>query len=144
ARMANAAISRTWRCRVSSVGIGGSREVGAGCPKPGSESTFPLLPGRRTMSAQSRRRPRFWRRLLNFRADVDRGTLNGMPGMDPSIPAARARPRQRVCAWLLACAGAWFAPAAPAATLDPALPAERYTVTRWNADDGLPHSQIHA
>jgi len=39
---------------------------------------------------------------------------------------------------------AWFAPVARASALDPALPAERYTVTRWNADDGLPHSQIHA
>ena len=33
--------------------------------------------------------------------------------------------------------------AGPAQALDPSLPAERYTVTRWSADDGLPHSQIH-
>ena len=36
-----------------------------------------------------------------------------------------------------------FAFAGSASALDPALPPERYTVTRWNADDGLPHSQIH-
>lgn len=28
--------------------------------------------------------------------------------------------------------------------LDPGLLPERYTVTRWNADDGLPHGQIHS
>ncbi|MGY0612581.1 diguanylate cyclase [Luteimonas sp. A501] len=32
----------------------------------------------------------------------------------------------------------------PARALDPAQPTERYAVTRWNADDGLPHGQVHA
>src|SRR5690606_24811395 len=40
-------------------------------------------------------------------------------------------------------AGAWLALAGPACALDPELPPERYTITRWSADDGLPHSQIH-
>ena len=44
-------------------------------------------------------------------------------------------------ACLLAAAGLVLA--APACALDPELPPERYTITRWSADDGLPHSQIH-
>ena len=31
----------------------------------------------------------------------------------------------------------------PVLALDPSLPPERYTVSRWNADDGLPHGQVH-
>src|SRR5690554_8114343 len=58
--------------------------------------------------------------------------------------AARVRPLRALGARMVACA--WFATvlaAGSAWALDPALPPERYTVTRWNADDGLPHSQIH-
>lgn len=32
----------------------------------------------------------------------------------------------------------------PAWALDPGLPPERHTISRWSADDGLPHSQVHA
>ena len=49
-------------------------------------------------------------------------------------------------AWRLggcALAAAWLAVAGPAHALDPAIPPEGYTITRWSADDGLPHSQIH-
>ncbi|MEN1956809.1 two-component regulator propeller domain-containing protein [Luteimonas changyuni] len=46
-------------------------------------------------------------------------------------------------AWATALACAWLA-AGPALALDPAQPTGRYTVTRWNADDGLPHGQVHA
>ncbi|HRP71800.1 MAG TPA: diguanylate cyclase [Luteimonas sp.] len=70
-----------------------------------------------------------------------------MPMTGGFIDAARAR-RCRAAA---ACAlvGAWLALSGTASAQDPAalgpeLPPERYTVTRWNADDGLPHSQIHA
>src|SRR5690606_36118883 len=40
-------------------------------------------------------------------------------------------------------AAAWLAVAGPAHALDPAIPTDHYTVVRWSADDGLPHSQIH-
>ncbi|MBJ6985189.1 ligand-binding sensor domain-containing diguanylate cyclase [Luteimonas sp. MC1750] len=48
---------------------------------------------------------------------------------------------RRAWAVLLACA--LLSPAGAALALDPGLPPERYTVTRWSADDGLPHSQVH-
>src|SRR5690606_27868244 len=38
---------------------------------------------------------------------------------------------------------AWLAVAGPAQALDPAISPDRYTIARWSADDGLPHSQIH-
>src|SRR5690606_3704888 len=63
-----------------------------------------------------------------------------MPGMDASRRSATAW-LSRALATALACA--WLA-AGPARALDPSLPPERYSVTRWNADDGLPHGQVHA
>ncbi|MEN1971673.1 diguanylate cyclase [Luteimonas sp. MJ204] len=60
--------------------------------------------------------------------------------MDASRRSATAW-LSRALATALACA--WLA-AGPALALDPELPPERYTVTRWNADDGLPHGQVHA
>ena len=42
-----------------------------------------------------------------------------------------------------ACLAAMLAPG-PARALDPTQPTGRYTVTLWNADDGLPHGQVHA
>lgn len=63
--------------------------------------------------------------------------------MSPSPVSIVARNRsglRRAAALLLAAAcalpGAGWA-------LDPTLPPERYTVTAWTADDGLPHSQVH-
>ena len=55
--------------------------------------------------------------------------------------AVRARRRRGIAVRALACA--WLAFAGAAWALDPELPPERYTVTRWSADDGLPHSQVH-
>ena len=66
-----------------------------------------------------------------------------MQGVDASRRSIAAPPA-RARAWL-APSLAWLAAlAGPAVALDPALPPERYTVTRWNADDGLPHGQVHA
>ena len=49
--------------------------------------------------------------------------------------------------WLRAlaclCLVAGLLPGGMALALDPSLPVERYTITRWHTDDGLPHSQIH-
>ena|GEM_PF-317404 len=67
-----------------------------------------------------------------------------MPRSSASSVAVGGRRLRAVFAFACACACAGLAPVALASTLDPALPAERYTVTRWNADGGLPHSQIHA
>src|SRR5690606_8931699 len=69
----------------------------------------------------------------------EQGHVRGMPGPAASIPAMRAWRARLACAM----AGAWLALAGPACALDPELPPERYTITRWSADDGLPHSQIH-
>lgn len=68
-----------------------------------------------------------------------------MAGARPTIPDVTGPSGGR--AWLSACA--WLALglgsiAGPAQALDPELPPERYSVTRWNADDGLPHGQVHA
>ena len=58
--------------------------------------------------------------------------------------AVRVRSLRALGAGILACTGlATVLAAGTAWALDPALPPERYTVTRWNVDDGLPHSQIH-
>ena len=67
-----------------------------------------------------------------------------MPGVGAAIRAVTKRPGiwhawVSTCAWLFL-----LLAAAPALALDPALPPERYTITRWNADDGLPHGQVHA
>jgi len=48
---------------------------------------------------------------------------------------------RRLALVVLACAG--LLPATPSRALDPEMRAAHYTVTRWSADDGLPHSQIH-
>ncbi len=67
-----------------------------------------------------------------------------MPGVEAATPAASGWPGiLRACVLAYAFLLVAFA-AGPARALDPALPPERYTVTRWNADDGLPHGQIHA
>ncbi|WP_156911550.1 ligand-binding sensor domain-containing diguanylate cyclase [Luteimonas sp. J29] len=69
---------------------------------------------------------------------MNRGTYVSMP-----IPGFRAMPAWRRLA-LLVLAAAGFALAPPARALDPAVPASHYTLTRWNADDGMPHSQVYA
>lgn len=57
------------------------------------------------------------------------------------IPGVFGRAGRRYLARALACA--WLMVAGLAHALDPALSPERYTITHWSADDGLPHSQIH-
>ena len=57
-------------------------------------------------------------------------------------PFARSVRRASGVARLLACA--WLVLAAEARALDPAQPPERHTVTHWNTDDGLAHSQVNA
>lgn len=59
--------------------------------------------------------------------------------------ARSARPGERWSpqAWLaglLLLAQAWVL---PALALDPSQPIERYTITRWATDEGLPHNQVH-
>ncbi|MDH5833336.1 diguanylate cyclase [Luteimonas kalidii] len=66
-----------------------------------------------------------------------------MPRSSASRLAARARRPRRLRAFACLWAWAWLACAGQAIALDPSLPADRYTVTRWTADDGLPHSQVH-
>lgn len=66
-----------------------------------------------------------------------------MPRSSASRLAARARRPRRLRAFACLCAWAWLASAGQAVALDPRLPVERYTVTRWTADDGLRHSQVH-
>src|SRR5690606_21539635 len=75
--------------------------------------------------------------------DVNRGTLQAMPRPDPSRKAARAARRWRLRALAPLCLVAGLLPGGAAMALDPSLPVERYTITRWHTDDGLPHSQIH-
>ncbi len=65
-----------------------------------------------------------------------------MPGAGTSRASTRGRGLSAV-AVAAACAFACLLQAGAAWALDPQLPPERYTVTRWNADDGLPHSQVH-
>lgn len=52
---------------------------------------------------------------------------------------------QRTWRWQAVCVlvGLALALAGPVRALDPELPLDHYTVTRWSAEDGLPHSQIH-
>lgn len=64
-----------------------------------------------------------------------------MPVKGVILAVVRARQFPSVAARVLACA--WLALAGAAWALDPQLPPERYTVTRWTADEGLPHSQVH-
>lgn len=44
---------------------------------------------------------------------------------------------------VMAAAALWLGLPGLASALDPDLPPDRYSVTRWSADEGLPHSQIH-
>ena len=54
------------------------------------------------------------------------------------------RRRRRWTRWCaFACAALWLAVAGPGWALDPAVALDRYTVTRWTVDAGLPHNQVH-
>src|SRR5690606_27696862 len=124
---------RRHRARVA--GVGRPRRTGRGRGR----DRHAAMGARTVVTVQTFRAARSGPRHVESAPNVNRGTCASMPSALGTHRAMRAW--RRLALVVLACAG--LLPATPSRALDPEMRAAHYTVTRWSADDGLPHSQIH-
>src|SRR5690606_7907259 len=124
---------RRHRARVA--GVGRPRRTGRGRGR----DRHAAMVARTVVTVQTFRAARSGPRHVESAPNVNRGTCASMPSALGTHRAMRAW--RRLALVVLACAG--LLPATPSRALDPEMRAAHYTVTRWSADDGLPHSQIH-